>query len=288
MARYRRKFRWSLRRIISLVLAVLMIAGAVAGIAALSKKLSDDKKTVHPTFTRGGINATTGLQVESNGSLYSEAFEAKGLEIKLDFNSKISYQVFWYDENDVFNYAEPQLTVNGTFYAPATCKARILITPLWDRIEDDDKEIAWHEVLKYVNQIKISVDKDQKIDKDAYELYEMTNSIYQVAEGTHYDPDIKGFKEEEWTTDVNTYYFTNTRFSSMYIDPLAADIGIDDMTIFVVLDDDVNCYYYSNYSSVSRDLPTAENPVYIPKGAEVYIFFNTIQVHPEWVGVYLY
>lgn len=288
MARYRRKFRWSLRRIISLVLAVLMIAGAVAGIAALSKRISDDKKTIHPTFARGGINATTGLQVESNSSLYSEAFEAKGLEIKLDFNSKISYQVFWYDENDVFNYAEPQLTVNGTFYAPATCKARILITPLWDRIEDDDKEIAWHEVLKYVNQIKIRVDKDQAIDAKEYTLYHLSDNLFTMQEGA-YNADSGSYETTGWATDVDTYHFeNNSSFSSMYIDSLAEDIGIDDMTIYVILENDISHYYYSSDPSVTRELPTAEDPVYIPKGAKVYIYFNTYQVASENVGIYLY
>ena len=105
MRKFKRKFSW--RRLLSFGLAVLLIAGAIAGIWAIGKHVAEDKKTVSPSFDRGSIDAATGEMVKSNSALYSEPIDALGLEVELDFDAKISYRVFWYDaDGDYVNCTE--------------------------------------------------------------------------------------------------------------------------------------------------------------------------------------
>ena len=291
----KRRKKWTLRRVLSLGLAVLMIVGAVAGIAALTKSLTADQKTISPTFQRGEIDVKTGEQKESNSSLYSDPFDAKGLTIELDFDAKLSYRVFWYEkETGNFNYCTESLTQGAKLYAPAECEARIVLTPLWDKLEDDDNEISWYEVWSYSSKITILVDKDQDVLSKEYAKYKLTdNRIFTVTAGA-YDPGYKdqgGFNTtDDWAARCTTYSFKNrnSMVSSMYLD-LEEGVDVQECRIVLITWDNVVHEYYSGggYQPNTDVLPTADRPLFVANDTEVYIYFNG-EVDVNDVRVFLY
>ena len=97
------KLNYKTKQIISIVLVCVIAFGAIMGLSALSKKLDEDMKIITPTFEVGGLDNTTGKYVETEGSIYTKkSFECQGLTIKLDFDSQVKYQVFYYDELDEY------------------------------------------------------------------------------------------------------------------------------------------------------------------------------------------
>lgn len=160
-----RKFRFKSdwKSILITVLVVVLSLGAVGGVATL---LSGDTKTIHPMFTVGGINADDGTYLETSESIYTkDMFECEGLEIIPDFEANVTYQVFFYDENGDYTESTEMLTVTDKLVVPEDAHyARIVITPDWETInadvEDPVSEVKWYQVLKYANQLTITVARE--------------------------------------------------------------------------------------------------------------------------------
>lgn len=148
------------------ILGIGALLGGASLINNLSAKAEDDVKTIHPSFEVGGLN-DLGKYVEDDGTLYTKnAFECKGLSIDIDFDTNVSYQVFFYTEDDVFVESTEVLTDDYLIDVEneSITYARIEITPNWEMLEvkdTDEQVIKWYEVLKYSKQLKISVDKEQ-------------------------------------------------------------------------------------------------------------------------------
>lgn len=163
--------RTSLKQIIAIVLTCVVVFAL--GAFVIGNTYDKDTKIINPTFEVGGLDATTGKYVETDGSIYTkESFECQGLTIKLDFDSQVTYQVFYYDELDEYLgecsevYDESvELTV------PADAKyARIMVTPVWgDDVAKADRVVHWYNVLEYSTQLEISVLKDQEIVEEEVE-----------------------------------------------------------------------------------------------------------------------
>ena len=277
-----RRSRWNLRRILSLVLAVLMIAGVVAGIAALTTHLTADKEEVDADFERGGINEK-GIQFETDGSMYSKLFAAQGLEIELDFDAHLKYQIFWYYANNgKFNYCTEITTLGGAWYAPAGCYARIVITPDWEYIEDDDKEISWYETWGYANDITIKVNKDQTSPEYTYSLVNLKDPRFERKEDQITKTHSNGTVEWQTADGADTYIITNDKkdgslFSAIYVDDY--ETNGSSYGVHVRLKDGTTIYYFSSDENEQNgvfaneaDLPTAESPLYVPYGATVYVW----------------
>ena len=292
----KRRKKWTLRRILSLGLAVLMIVGAVAGIAAVTKRLTADQKTISPTFERGCIDANTGKAVETNSSLYTpEAFPAKGLEIQLDFDAHLSYQIFWYDEYGTFKYCTDVMTQGGEWYTPVNCQARLVITPLWNELDDDDGEIAWYEKWTYTSGIEILVDKDQTVPRNKYKEYSLNDTdMFTHKTDKYYDP---GVNKDLWpeAEGVHFYIWANDegRYSALFLES-KEDAVLQNLQIVVLLHDDTVVQYY--YDGVGKyingkpcgGVPTYEDPLAVPKGASVYFLVDGNVVNPDDLSVFFY
>lgn len=154
-------------------LTVLGLGVIFAG-ASLIKNVAEDKDSttekINLKYEIGGLN-DLGKYVEDDGTLYTKnAFECKGLTIDIDFDTNVSYQVFFYTEDDVFVESTEVLTDDYKIDVEDEniTHARIEITPNWDMLEvekDADQVIKWYETYKYSKQLKVSVDKDQGIDE---------------------------------------------------------------------------------------------------------------------------
>ena len=161
--RIKYKTRKTISQILSIVLVCALGLGAIFGVSALSNKLKEDKRTIHPIFEVGGLN-NNGEFVKTDASIYTKkAFACQGLEVKLDFDSKVKYSVYYYNDLDNFKGSQTDLTSSEELIVPANAShARIVITPIWeDDIKKNDRVCHWYDVTKYSSQLEVIVNKDQ-------------------------------------------------------------------------------------------------------------------------------
>lgn len=291
MARYGTKK--VVKRVVSIVLAVAALAGSVFGVVKLSNYLKDDTKKITPTFVVGSIDEESGKpDKEDSKSLYTkDSFKAKGLEVILDFDHNVTYQVFWYDQLGEFAYATEELSKGEKFYAPYAHTARIEVTPQFDVSEDDEDEakVKWYNVSKYSSQLEIRVDKEQSLKKSDYTKLDLADSMWSVKEGQYFNPVVGEYVTvEDGSSDVRCYEWTNdgTR-SAMYVDSFK--VREETSAIYglhVRLVNGESIFYYSS-SDTTTDmyddndpLPTFETPMIFPKGATVYLWAHFGEATP--------
>lgn len=163
MKKYRNfKNRINWKAVILAAVSVALVAAlAVTGITLFNKndKDSDGYVQVEPKFTIGGLSST-GAYVETNASLYTkEAIEADSVRVKLEFDSNVKYQLFFYDEDGNFVNAGTLLASGSTTDIPegATC-FRIMITPVWgEDVEEDDQKVTIFNKYSFEKQITVSI-----------------------------------------------------------------------------------------------------------------------------------
>lgn len=156
--------RKKISRVSSVVLIFATVIAMALGVSTITKKMKDETKVIHPTFEIGGINAEGKANKAKDSIVTVESFLCKGLEVNLDFDATIKYQVFYYDVLNkyiesspvYFEKAEMNIPINA-FYA------RIVVTPIWNNsIKEKDRVCDWYDVLKYSSQLEIKVSKDQE------------------------------------------------------------------------------------------------------------------------------
>ncbi len=157
------KTKKTFKTIISAVLAVAVVGGVVALCTSLFKKDEDGLKTIHPTFSVGGLT-NTGKYEDTEYSIYTkESFGCQGLKVEVDFDSNIEYQVYFYDTDDNFVSVSESFVEGHTFEVPDTALyARLEVTPIWEsNVEEKDKELGYFDTFKYGNQLTVKVNEKQ-------------------------------------------------------------------------------------------------------------------------------
>ena len=150
--------------------AVVLTLGAVAGVNALVEN-SDDTERVFVNYAIGGLNATDGKYEESEKTLYTEkgfSVEDKSAVVAdIKFNATVSYQLFYYGENDTFISASEVLTEDSTDEVPEgalTC--RVEITPIWGSdVKNDDKKVTVLNKTGFASQLKLSVEAAEEVEE---------------------------------------------------------------------------------------------------------------------------
>ncbi len=154
------------KSIISAALCVALLIGAIGGIVALVKR---DTKTIGSfSFTRGALSETDGVFVSGKTSIVTEdLFECKGLKVIPDFDNTSQYQVFWYNEDEIYLGATDKMAASTKMVGSvpgAAVYARVVIYP--SQIDEDGKaikdfEIKLWDIAKYAGTLKIEVARDQ-------------------------------------------------------------------------------------------------------------------------------
>ena len=158
--RYGKKKVW--KTVGTIALAAVVCVGAVAGIGALVNRNDDGFEKVHVSYEIGGLDAS-GKYEETKATLYTkEGFDVTDMETvfaDIDFNSTISYQLFYYGENDTFIESTSVLTDDYKDDVPEgalTC--RVEITPIWkEDTKADDQKVTWLNKGGFADQLKLSV-----------------------------------------------------------------------------------------------------------------------------------
>lgn len=156
--------------ILLVVVCVGIIGGGTVGILRLTDSSKLDQKTISSTkFSVGGLDSN-GKYMNTNTSIYTkEAFECQGLNVSLDFDNEIEYQIYFYDQNNDFVHTTGKLS--GAFVkdsVPFFAKyARIVVTP------KNDDVVSKIEVLSYAKQLTIKVNREQGFKNYTENLFEV-------------------------------------------------------------------------------------------------------------------
>lgn len=166
---FKTKSKW--RSIIAAVLVIGAIIAACAGLAVMSK--DDTQKIRASAFSRGDLD-DKGIYVESDKSIYTkEAFGCIGLRVEPDFESKVTYDVYYYDYDERLIEARKGLSSVYDEDYPLAQYARIVIHPVIPSdVSEKDFKINFYEVYGYANDLTITVDKKQNY------LYENSVNLY--------------------------------------------------------------------------------------------------------------
>lgn len=166
-----RKMRFSWKKVISVVVAVVLLGGAIFGLTALFGKQT---QTIGATaFKVGNLNETTGEYEADETAIYTrDAFSCQGLRIEPDFEAEGTFDVYYYDSNEKLLHADTGLTgVYESDYPQADC-ARVVYHPeVPEDVKASDFRIRFYEVAGYANELKITVDKKQTEYKTSTDLY---------------------------------------------------------------------------------------------------------------------
>ena len=149
----------------TIIKTVLVVAALLAVIACFGVFLNRDKAPegfdlVKVSYEVGSLDSA-GKYAESKSHLYTkEAIECQGgVRVDLEFDSSVTFQVFYYDEDDTFIESTETFEKTATTEAPADAVyARILVTPIWgDDVEEDDQTIYIFNKNKFTKQLVVSV-----------------------------------------------------------------------------------------------------------------------------------
>ncbi len=164
------KTKKTFKTIIAAVLGVVVVGGAIGLGVSLFKKDEDGLKTIHPTFSVGGLT-NTGKYEDTEYSIYTkESFGCQGLKVEVDFDSNIEYQAYFYDADDNFVSASEIYEEGHTFEVPYPAfYARLEVTPIWENnVEEKDKELGYFDTFKYGNQLTVKVNETQTANYNEY------------------------------------------------------------------------------------------------------------------------
>ena len=228
------------------VLAIVMILGFISNL--ISKR---EEKEIHPTFEVGGLDAN-GKYVKCDDKLFTpDAIEYNELSIKLDFQAKIKYQLYFYDVEDKLiektDIIENTYVDNSKYYAK---RVRILLIPEWnEEVKEEDRKVTLFNKNDFINDLTIcSVKSDEEFEKFTLRINTGYLYTYECLKGmtweefldySHY---VKGFysmciylKDDQIVTqgaqffvaesnDViedKLYYFDSPDYISFYVNSVA-------------------------------------------------------------------
>lgn len=176
-----------MKRFLEIAAVVAVLAGVIFAVVKIS---SIKTRTISSlSFSIGSLSTADGSYVENDQAIYTkDAIECKGLSITPEFDAKASYQVFWYNEDDLYFgctevYNNTQKCLNAVPELAKYC--RIAIYPAQvdsDGKKVDDFKVKFYEPVKYANELTIKVDKKQNYRAtDMYE-YAKENGIKNGSE----------------------------------------------------------------------------------------------------------
>ena len=264
-----------LRKILKVVLLVGVVSALVMGVNSLINR--SEQKQIHPQFSLGAI-AEDGTYVETKESIYTkDGFECKGLNIKLDFNSNVQYQVFLYDELDNFVRSTEVFTKSSKIETDETVKyARVVVTPIRevseDVLEDEeiDNSISLFQIRKYSKQLTILVDKQQKYvpTEEDYIGVKLTDSMFTLYEDMNYYPASNTFKS---MSGALTYEFASVDETFVYVSNYLTETGGLARVVLYHYDIETETAVKYEINVGVNTLPTLENPIKLTKGDRVII-----------------
>lgn len=194
-------------KIILIIVLCLAVVGGIVGVVAWTQSDKFDQKDLSflGKYEVGGLDSN-GNYMSTNASIYTKKpIECQGLNCNLVFDSTISYQLYFYDQNNEFVHTTGKLT--GTFTedgVPFFAKyVRIVITP------NDDDKVTSMEVAKYAKQLNVSVNREQGFKNYTENLFDFCYEGKYLKEGvlTENDESVTKYKQVVTSefVDISSY-----------------------------------------------------------------------------------
>ncbi len=206
--RMKRKTKDLISKIVSVALVVVTVVGIGALIGHFVSNKADDngRVEINPSYEVGGLTSY-GKYKETKESIYTkEAFKCDGLNIEPQFDSTITYQVFFYD--NLGNFVSSTSSMEGYYtdeIPTGSSYARIVITPKWDKdTKDDDRKINIFQVSKYAKQLTIKVNAEQRDESKKF--------LDTLEEYTEVELSVQG----KGVYEMNNQKFTSNTSSNWY------------------------------------------------------------------------
>lgn len=193
-----KKFKKNTKTALIWILVGVLVIASLAVIIALTRTNTEDERVeIKPAFAIGGLD-DAGKYVDTDKTLYTkDAFACEGLEVKLNFDATISYQVFYYNEDEEFISASETLTATHTATLPEGAEyARLVVSPDWTGVEVEDQEITTLSKTKYTSQLKILVANENYVNTKSFTLF--GNGVMANA----YASEIVPVNYEEYKLDI--------------------------------------------------------------------------------------
>lgn len=211
--------RINLKKIIAIVLAGLLLIGAFGAIVTFAK--NDTRSIGAGNFSVGTLSETDGLYVKDDTAIYTKnAIECQGLRIKPEFDSNVTFQIFWYNEDELYIDCTEKTTLPSAQFVdgvPVLAKyCRIVIYP--SQLDEEgnqikDFKVGFFDIRKIVKNLNITVNKKQE-----YEPFDIFANLTKYTESL-------GTKNEVLLNGKNIH-FENSAFSTGYDSNLnEANIG---------------------------------------------------------------
>ena len=205
--RFLKKIKW--KEILSIGLAALVLFGAVGAVASFA---TNDSRTIgFNAFEIGALSEVNGQYKEDKTAIYTkEAIECQGLKVKPEFDSDVTYQIFWYNEDELYLDCTQKTTLKSAQFVGSTPElakyARIVIFP--SQLDEEGKQIkdfkvSIFDIAKIANNLNITVNKEQE--------YKGINIFENLVE---YE-DSMGSKNQVLINDDNIL-FSNHGFATPY------------------------------------------------------------------------
>ena len=197
-------------RILAFVLCGALLIGALGSVVAFAH--NDTKAVNSYEFSVGALSEENGQYVEDKTAIYTkDAIECQGLSIKPEFDSNVTFQIFWYNEDEVYFGCTERTTMPSARFigdVPYLAKyCRIVIYP--SQLDEEGKQIKDFEVKLYeirsiAKNLNITVDKKQEFEVN--NLLE-TSKVYDSSMGT----------KSEIVLNGQTILFENTNASNFKV-----------------------------------------------------------------------
>lgn len=267
MARRKFKLKVKWKNLLAAALGLLLIAGAVAGIASITGR--DTRPLNALSFSVGALD-DSGAFKEYDQSVVSDYFECQGLTIDPDATANGTFEVFYYDENKVFlGTSGVKMPVDGIYTKPSDHSdsyvfllakyARVMITPEAPISEDYEEEsfrIRFWEASKYASMLTITVDKKQVFERaEENRLFDASDAIegYSWREGNNVEDGMivaEGFcalplvEIPKGTKVVEFWYKRSGTNEGIYVSGVDANGDLADVVAIMADGVEVGVYYH--------------------------------------------
>ena len=152
---------------IGLVLLIIAVLGFLFGIFSKQKADDDGRVEVKLSYEIGGLTEY-GKYDEADDKLYSEMFECKGLNVGLDFDANVEFEIYFYDEDEHFVSKIDKTSDSFKGDIPETASfARIVIYPTFEK--GDEQKVNLLNKYSFIKQLTVKVYEDQSNDTEETE-----------------------------------------------------------------------------------------------------------------------
>lgn len=282
MNRFFRKFNW--KGLLSAILAIGILVGAVAGISAI---FNNDTKTISSgEFSVGALNSNGEFEKSDTALVTKTAFKCLGINIDQKFESDSTYDVYYYESDGDFLFCRTGLKGKYTEDYPGATHARVVIHPECpEGVDEDDWKIRFWEVGNYASDIKITVNRDQNQKTFSENLSE--NANWTTGAGFTYGVDgktfttvntapydyvvLRGIQYDHYSIYVKVKGESNGTVAAVSLESVADGDSIFDKAEINV--SEINDSYWVKLDFTVKDIVNSPNvAIKVPTGCETVIY----------------